>query len=137
MILKSIEAKKGNPDIFFYLSKPANIEEPPVLLTIRNNLMMENYNELTSHENDSIRGQIQSQLDEQYPVKNHPLFPGKCIYAVKEQDFWELSPLVSMYGHLQLPRVRQHTTHHLYLPILQHQLQLNHAGQSLDPPSPH
>ncbi|KAF9245011.1 hypothetical protein BU15DRAFT_59174 [Melanogaster broomeanus] len=102
-MLKSIEAKKGNPVIFFYLPKPAEIEEPPVLSTIQNNLMMANYDELTSGENDSIKGQIdlmrnsygvqRSQLDERYPVGNHPLFPGKRIYAAKEKDFWELSPL--------------------------------------------
>ncbi|KIJ05854.1 hypothetical protein PAXINDRAFT_158910, partial [Paxillus involutus ATCC 200175] len=91
-MLKSIEAKKGNPVIFFYLPKPVEIEEPPVLSTIRNNLVMTNYDKLPSGENDGIKAQ-RGQLDERYPIGNHPLFPGKRIYAAKEKDFWELSPL--------------------------------------------
>ncbi|KAF9241272.1 hypothetical protein BU15DRAFT_60899 [Melanogaster broomeanus] len=119
-MLKSIEAKKGNPVIFFYLPKPAEIEEPPVLSTIQNNSMMANYDELTSGENDSIKGQIdlmrnsygvqRSQLDERYPVGNHPLFPGKRIYAAKEKDFWELSPFAKGRATYDTPPISAHFT---------------------------
>ncbi|KIK79821.1 hypothetical protein PAXRUDRAFT_36347 [Paxillus rubicundulus Ve08.2h10] len=92
-MLKSIEVKKGNPVIFFYLPKPVEIEEPPMLLTIWNDLPMTNCDKLASGENDSIKGQIRGQLEEKYPVGNYLLFPGKRIYAAKEKDCWELSPL--------------------------------------------
>ncbi|KIK82517.1 hypothetical protein PAXRUDRAFT_27581 [Paxillus rubicundulus Ve08.2h10] len=58
IMLKSIKAKKGNPVIFFYLLKAVEIEGPPLLSTVWNHLVMTNYNELPSGENNGIKGQI-------------------------------------------------------------------------------
>ncbi|KIJ18227.1 hypothetical protein PAXINDRAFT_9312 [Paxillus involutus ATCC 200175] len=97
-MLKSIEAKKGNPVIFFYLPKPIQSEEPPTLS------MME-YEELhMAQEHDGgMKSQInmlrhgytaeRQKLEDKYPVSNNPLFPGKHIYASKDKTFWELTPI--------------------------------------------
>ncbi|KAG6377659.1 hypothetical protein JVT61DRAFT_14424 [Boletus reticuloceps] len=58
-MLKSVQAKKGNPIIFFYLPKLIANEEPPIS-TVRSVQVAAEHNEITSRTRvmDSIKGQI-------------------------------------------------------------------------------
>ncbi|KAF9219084.1 hypothetical protein BS17DRAFT_822073 [Gyrodon lividus] len=93
-MMKVIMEKKGNPVVFFYLSKP--IPTAKFATAVDENLELDVAQNSMKSLISAIRkenSELQPKLDEAYPIGNHLLFPGKCIYAGDSKQFWELTDI--------------------------------------------
>ncbi|KAG2365650.1 hypothetical protein BDR07DRAFT_1481100 [Suillus spraguei] len=104
-MLDAVQERTKGHTIFLYLPKPIDLEGPPEMSSHRNTMYYEDDEDSSippEWKTMSHKAQINAlhqestkevmELERQYPIGSHPLFPDKRIYA-KNGLFWELTSL--------------------------------------------